>query len=1235
TRDLENITRIKVREVLQDGYIPFTDTLNPNGAEFTAELYCGIDIKNYDNVEYIQGEDLGYGKTVQCVAWNVPKGPDPLGVCENDFSVNNQKDLSIIDLSTGLQTYVNDLAFGSSAAAADRVTGNVYYLENTNGNPRLGVYDIATHTNTVIGFTNTQRLFTKMAFNRDGVLYAMSEYKSSNLFTINTLTGEATHIDATGLINKDGGDLIFDDNGDLYVMVKNGKFYRVAVTTNTTATFLGYVNYLGNNIDSTGLVFKDGLFYVTDNNNSLYSFSLDDISDLTKITNSTNNINDLASCPVEILPDTGSVAVFKFNDRNEDTQWNEPCGGVIIPDNELFISACMDDEWGLDGWEMVLSNSGTTYTGTTVEGGHYIFNDVPVGEYTLCEVQQIGWFQTLPVDNECYSIVVELGSLEEYQFGNHEITSGEVTLCKEDSRGNPLSGWNLQLLGNSVEEVIVPTTTGTPVSSASLSEGNYVLVANGTYEYRGTNGLLNDANYSERLLTDGYSGDYFPWINVNNLNTPYEGYLGIMVNGVPTNWSNYLAGDHEYAIGFSSYSGTFDFTVLDTGYSDNVGDLEVEIFEGYAGTTGENGCVTFEDVPFGYYTIDETLKVDWEIMSGLGEELVDIEHNVFTIVNQDTNAPEKPETSSVGGYKFNDLNENSDWDNCGVREIIEGTAFVCLGYESPLGRWEITLSGSSYTGTTLTNENGYYLFDNIPVGEYTICETQQEGWTQTFPSLEDEGCHNIVVGVENEEEYDFGNYEDEIPTFIPSSSSSGGGSSIHTATCDGLEITTDLGTSTGSIELTCNGNADTEMFMLDCGDGSAKQIKTPVEGSSSYATFVCDYDVTESYTPVCSVSVAEIYDENSTYWKTSSNVCTLDISFNDLITYTVEEEIVAAGEELIKGKSDSGGGGGGGIERVFNDYVDKGNELKDIEIDEEKIGKSSIESLPQILLKTGTPISERVGINNDNRVELNAPPMTSSFINDINIWKLKLPEEDRNRGEYIVVPSNGLIVPVNYVPNDSEDYEKLINGREVNVNPYLRTGVMSYPSTSSAYGEVGNRVIYGHSSYWKFDNGRYKTQFQKIIELDVGEEIWVYKIQSNGEFERFVYRVEKSFETEPTNVGIMNPGMGSNLTLITCTPIGGIEGRWVVQAKFVNEDKAELEKYLYGESVAAKYRIAISRIINRVEALDNEKREQFTLEIFSKIEDLEQSIQGNIDISNMLNYFKLQLAISYQKISNT
>lgn len=49
---------------------------------------------------------------------------------------------------------------------------------------------------------------------------------------------------------------------------------------------------------------------------------------------------------------------------------------------------------------------------------------------------------------------------------------------------------------------------------------------------------------------------------------------------------------------------------------------------------------------------------------------------------------------------------------------------------------------------------------------------------------------------------------------------------------------------------------------------------------------------------------------------------------------------------------------------------------------------------------------------------------------DISFWKQVLPEADKDAEKYIVIPSNGLVMPVNEFAEGSRDFEAMINGRE-------------------------------------------------------------------------------------------------------------------------------------------------------------------------------------------------------------
>jgi uncharacterized repeat protein (TIGR01451 family) len=125
---------------------------------------------------------------------------------------------------------------------------------------------------------------------------------------------------------------------------------------------------------------------------------------------------------------------------------------------------------------------------------------------------------------------------------------------------------------------------------------------------------------------------------------------------------------------------------------------------------------------------------------------------------------QEPDTFSISGTKFND--EDKD----GVKD----------GTEVGLQGWEIILSESNtFTASTTTESNGAYSFTGLTAGTYTLCETQQTGWNQTFPTTNG-GCHEVAVATADITDIDFGNAQQEPPCTSncggnPCTSNCGGG----------------------------------------------------------------------------------------------------------------------------------------------------------------------------------------------------------------------------------------------------------------------------------------------------------------------------------------------------------------------------------------------------------------------------------------------------------------------------
>ncbi len=215
-----------------------------------------------------------------------------------------------------------------------------------------------------------------------------------------------------------------------------------------------------------------------------------------------------------------------------------------------------------------------------------------------------------------------------------------VTLCKVNTEEEPLSGWTLLLeQGDAVDSFAVPSTSSAGTDSAPLTAGtSYVALATGTWNNQNGANIV-DAEYStiDAWVTqmDGYTGYQ-------------DDILELQIAQTSGAWGAYNS-LHSYAQAFvPAVTGPVNFRIFDgTGstpnegwYGDNSGSLDVVITEGYAGITGENGCVTFANVPYGSYDLSEMLQDGWVADSeNPTVAVVDSPEEVFTLVNEEVETP--------------------------------------------------------------------------------------------------------------------------------------------------------------------------------------------------------------------------------------------------------------------------------------------------------------------------------------------------------------------------------------------------------------------------------------------------------------------------------------------------------------------------------------------------------------------------------------------------------------------
>lgn len=122
-----------------------------------------------------------------------------------------------------------------------------------------------------------------------------------------------------------------------------------------------------------------------------------------------------------------------------------------------------------------------------------------------------------------------------------------------------------------------------------------------------------------------------------------------------------------------------------------------------------------------------------------------------------------------------------------------------------------------------------------------------------------------------------------------------------------------------------------------------------------------------------------------------------------------------------------------------------------------------------------------------------------------------------------------------------------VNFTETRVNQWiflqdLQSAVVHYPGTALP-GQTGNVVIFGHSSGVPWEPGKYKFIFTLLDKLTYGDKIFVdYKGT------RYTYQVYNTMIVMPNDMSVLNQSGTHMLSLITCTPVGTSQKRYIVQA---------------------------------------------------------------------------------------
>lgn len=175
------------------------------------------------------------------------------------------------------------------------------------------------------------------------------------------------------------------------------------------------------------------------------------------------------------------------------------------------------------------------------------------------------------------------------------------------------------------------------------------------------------------------------------------------------------------------------------------------------------------------------------------------------------------------------------------------------------------------------------------------------------------------------------------------------------------------------------------------------------------------------------------------------------------------------------------------------------------------------------------------------------------------------PHEDR-----LIIPKLGENVPIVRPSMDAlmhEDWKQF----EKDIQSSLHDGVVHYPGSAKP-GQAGNFFLTGHSSYYPWDDGRYKDVFARLSELATGD---TYSVYYGGDLH--TYRVTGKKEVRPSDVSVLDQPTDKRIaTLMTCTPIGTTLRRLIISAEEI--DPATSATLNVGQKAIDEQKTPVARV---------------------------------------------------------
>jgi len=161
--------------------------------------------------------------------------------------------------------------------------------------------------------------------------------------------------------------------------------------------------------------------------------------------------------------------------------------------------------------------------------------------------------------------------------------------------------------------------------------------------------------------------------------------------------------------------------------------------ETLSATTDSNGIYKFTNIGLGTYTVSEENPIGWIQTKPSSPNVyqVTIGINGMEVSGNDFG---NFKLGTISGFVYEDKNRNH------IKDTDE------VGLEN----WFVKLKGI-VNDTILTDQNGYYSFNHLPIGTYSISEDVKADWIQTYPTNKNDYSISINKSGEESNDVNFGN----------------------------------------------------------------------------------------------------------------------------------------------------------------------------------------------------------------------------------------------------------------------------------------------------------------------------------------------------------------------------------------------------------------------------------------------------------------------------------------------